>query len=135
MTRKDKKIADSGWGIKPDDQPANNDEAPTETPTEYHYEPGDENAVREITRAQRRAFNTANRALVQPGKTTIFDINGDAFVVHGLSFGNETLIELLKVIGAGFDPHQLRALGPEYDGTREYDLTRVWAWGAERDTG
>ena len=128
---RDKLIADTGWGIKPDDQPANAGQT-SDDQRRYHYDPKEPDAVRRILLQMRRGFNTPNRVLVERGRTTIFDLNGDGFVIHGLSFGDEKLIELLRTVGAGFDPRQLRALGPDYDGVREYTLTRAWAWGAER---
>ena len=63
---------------------------------------------------------------------SIVDINKDRFVVEGLGFGDENLIELLRALGAAFDPQKLRQLGPDFTGLREYSLSRTWAWGAER---
>ena len=74
-------IADSGWGVKPDDQPSNASEATHRASPVYHYDPGDAGAVRRILLAQRRGFNTANRVRVERGRTTIIDINRDEFVV------------------------------------------------------
>jgi len=128
---KDRVIADSGWGIKPDDQPANAAHTPQDR-RKYQYDPDEAEAVRNILQTMRHGFNTPNRILVEAGRTTIYDINGDAFVIEGLFFGDEKLIELLKTVGAGFDPLQLAKLGKDYDGVREYTLTRAWAWGAER---
>ncbi len=128
---KDKVISDSGWGIKPDDQPANAGATGAEG-RQYHYDPQEEDAVRKILRQMRLGFNTPDRILVEPGKTTIYDLNGDGFEVHGLSFSSKHLVELLQNVGAGFDPQQLRGLPKDYDGVREYTATRSWAWGAER---
>ena len=128
---RDKVIPDTGWGVKPDDQPANAAQTPDDQ-RQYPYRPEEPDAVRNILRQMRKGFNAPNRVLVEAGRTTIFDLNGDAFVVNGLTFGDERLIELLKSVGAGFDPQQLRKLKPGFDGVREYVLTRAWAWGAER---
>lgn len=129
---KDKVIADTGWGIKPDDQPANAKDAGEYACNEYVYDASDPQAIRHILAAQRRGFNTANRVVVEPGRTVIYDINKDPFVVRGLTYGDDNLIELLKNLGAAFDPQQLRAVPADDQDTREYDLSRVWAWGAER---
>lgn len=128
---KDKRFADSGWGIKPDDQPANTREA-GDVDRAFRYDPAMDQPIKTILRAQRQRFNTANRVVVEPGRTTIYDLNKDAFVVEGLSYGDENLIELLKAIGAAFNPQAVRDLPADYDGTREYPLSKVWAWGAER---
>jgi len=128
----DKVIANTGWGIKPDDQPANASEANHDVPKDYHYRPDEPDVIRKILQQQRKGFNTANQVVVQPGSTTIIDINGDRFVIHKLSFGNEHLCELLKALGASFSPVQLGELPADFDGVREYSLTRTWAWGAER---
>jgi len=128
---RDRVIADSGWGVKPDDQPANAEEtAPQDR--RYRYNTADPDAVRKILRHMRKGFNTPNRVLIEHGRTTIFDLNGDAYVVDGLSFGDDNLVELLKAVGAAFRPQQFRELPADFDGIREYRLTRTWAWGAER---
>jgi hypothetical protein len=129
---KDKKIADSGWGIKPDDQPANAKQNSAAGVRVYRYDPAEPNVVRNVLRAQRRSFNTANRVRIEPGRTIILDINKDEFIVEGLSYGDENLIELLKHLGAAFSPPDLARLTPQEKITRQYDLSRVWAWGAER---
>ena len=128
---RDKLIADTGWGIKPDDQPANASQT-SDDKRQYHYDPKEPETVRRILLQMRKGFNTPNRVLNERGRTTIYDLNNDGLVIHGLSFGDEMLIELLRALGAGFDPQQLRILGPDHDGVREYTLTRTWAWGAER---
>ena len=56
--------------------------------------------VKKILHAQRRSFNTANRARIEPGRTIIYDINKDGFVIEGLSYGDPNLIELLQGLGA-----------------------------------
>jgi len=131
---RDKVIADTGWGIKPDDQPSNRSEA-SQPADEVKYDPAQPDVIRTLLRMQRRGFNTANRVRVEPGKTTIIDINGDPFVVHGLSWGDPNLVDLLMDLGAAFSPQQVRELPPDYAGAREYSLGRVWAWGAERSGG
>jgi hypothetical protein len=129
---RDKKIVDSGWGIKPDDQPANAAEADARAAKSYRYDPNEPDVVRKMLLAQRRGFNTANRVRVERGRTIIFDINGDGFVIEGLSFGDENLIAALQALGAGFNPAELRTLRADEPVAREYAMTRAWAWGAER---
>ena len=130
--KRDRVIADSGWGIKPDDQPANASEAGQAACRVYRYDPKEPDVVRKILVAQRRGFNMANRVRIEPGKTIILDINKDEFVVEGLSYGDENLILVLENLGAAFSPQELRRLSPGESTTREFGLGRVWAWGAER---
>ena len=125
-------IADTGWGIKPDDQPANANERGPDTPRLWHYNPSQPDVVRQILRAQRRAFNAANRVRVEPGRTIIFDINKDGFLIEGLGWGDENLIVLLQTLGAAFNPQELRRLSRDEPASREFPLSRAWAWGAER---
>ena len=132
---RDRKIADTGWGIKPDDQPSNTAEVGEDASRSYRYVVSDPEVVKKILLAQRRTFNTANRVRIEPGRVLIFDINKDAFVVEGLSFGDEKLIELLERLGAAFDPQTLRQIPAGHMTTREFDLSRAWAWGAERSGG
>lgn len=129
---RDRLIADTGWGIKPDDQPANAGEAGAGSRLIWRYDPSEPHVVRRILLAQRRGFNTANRVRVERGRTTIIDINGDGFVLEGLGFGDEHLIALLQQLGAAFDPQSLKRLGPQESTPREFMLSRAWAWGAER---
>ena len=69
---------------------------------------------------------------IEAGRTIIYDINKDGFVVEGLSYGDEKLIELLETLGAAFNPQEIRKLGRDEKTAREYPLSRAWAWGAER---
>src|SRR5262249_3458661 len=128
----DRKIADSGWGIKPDDQPANSAQANAAGVRVYRYDPSEPQVVRKILQAQRKSFNTANQVRIEPGRTVVLDINKDEFIVEGLSDGDETLIELLKHLGAASSPPALANLTRDEKAIREYALSRAWAWGAER---
>ena len=132
---RDRVIADTGWGIKPDDQPSNTTEAGDRACPTYRYDPAEPDVIRRILLAQRRGFNTANRVRIERGRTSILDINGDSFVVEGLGYGDENLIPLLESLGTAFNPKELRRLGREESTTREYPLSRAWAWGAERSGG
>jgi hypothetical protein len=132
MSERDRKISDSGWGIKPDDQPANAAQPGAAGVRVYRYDPSEPLVVRKILQTQRKSFNTANSVRIEPGRTVILDINKDEFVVEGLSYGDYNLIELLKHLGASFSPPELSKLTRDERGTREYALSRVWAWGAER---
>ena len=129
---RDRVIADSGWGIKPDDQPSNAAERGTDACRIYRYDPSEPDVVRRILRAQRQGFNTANRVRVEPGRTIIFDINKDGFVVEGLSYGDPNLVPLLEFLGAAFNAPELRRVTREEQTPREFALSRAWAWGAER---
>ena len=132
---RDRVIADTGWGIKPDDQPSNATEAGDRACPTYRYDPAEPDVIRKILLAQRRGFNTANRARIEPGRTSILDINGDPFVIEGLTYGDPNLVTLLQSLGAAFNPQELKRLGREETATREYPLSRAWAWGAERSGG
>jgi hypothetical protein len=135
MSERDKKIVDTGWGIKPDDQPSNRREVAHHAPAAYRYDPSEPDVIRKVLRAQRRGFNTANRVRIEPGRLIIYDINKDPFIVEGLSYGDENLIAILKDLGAAFDPVALAALGRDETTPREFALSRAWAWGAERSGG
>src|SRR5437016_263563 len=136
---RDRKIVDTGWGIKPDDQPSNTSEAGDAVQRSYRYDPAEPDVIRRILLAQRRGFNTANRVRIEPGgkggRTIIFDINKDPFIVEGLSYGDANLITLLERLGAAFDPQAMRQFTAAEQTAREFDLSRCWAWGAERSGG
>ena len=129
---RDRRIADTGWGIKPDDQPANAQQAPADAVRVWRYDPSEPDVVRRILRAQRRGFNIANRVRVESGRTVIIDINKDEFVIQGLGYGDPVLLELLENLGAAFNPQELSKLAADEPTPRTYDLSRAWAWGAER---
>ena len=128
---KDRKLAETGWGIKPDSQPANRDEV-DDPPNRFQYRPDGPGGIDEIVRVQQRNFNKARRIIVEPGRTRIIDINKHEFIVEGVSFGQEALIELLERFGAAFSPPRLRTLGPDFTGSREFECTSRHAWGADR---
>jgi hypothetical protein len=129
---RDRVFADSGWGIKPDDQPANASEARADDARKvYHYRPDEPDVVRKVLRAQRKGFNTANRVRVEAGRTVIIDINKDEFVVEGLGWGDANLLPLLAALGAACNPQEIKQMTATSP-PREFDLSRVWAWGAER---
>ena len=129
---RDRVFADSGWGIKPDDQPANAGEAPEEAAIRlYRYRSDEPDAVRQILKAQRRGFNTANRVRVEAERTVIIDINKDEFTIEGLGFGDGNLLPLLGALGASCDPQEVQRMDRKSP-PREFSLSRVWAWGAER---
>lgn len=136
---RDRVIADTGWGVKPDDQPANARDAGEEAGRVLHYAredyESDRDAVRLILKAQRRASNIPSRITVTADEVVIYDINGDAFHVRGLGYGDEVLISLLHNAGAAFDPRQLRKVKKSDPDTREYEVHRAWAWGEERPAG
>jgi hypothetical protein len=132
---RDRVLADTGWGIKPDDQPANAADAGADASRAYPYDATEPDVVRRILRAQRKGFNTANAVRIERVATIIIDINGDEFVVHGLTFGDENLIDLLERLGAAFSPPELRKLRADTDTPRTFALSRAWAWGAERSGG
>ena len=132
---RDRVLADTGWGIKPDDQPANAADAGADATNAYRYDPTEPDVVRRILLAQRKGFNTANAVRVERDATVIIDINGDEFRVQGLTFGDERLVDLLERLGAAFSPPELRKLRAETDTPREFALSRAWAWGAERSGG
>jgi hypothetical protein len=136
-SKRDRVLADTGWGIKPDDQPANAAEAGADATNVYRYDTArnEPDVVRRILLAQRKGFNTANGVRVERDATIIIDINGDGFRVHGLTFGDENLVDLLQRLGAAFSPPELRKLLAETDTPREFALSRAWAWGAERSGG
>jgi hypothetical protein len=135
MSDRDRKIADTGWGIKPDDQPANAAEAGKNALPVYRYDPAEPDVIRNVLRAQRRGFNTANRVRIEPRRTIIIDINKDEFVVEGLGYGDPNLNELLMHLGAAFNPQELAKLTADEKNSREFALSRAWAWGAERSGG
>ncbi len=132
---KDKKIADTNWGLKPDDQPANAKEVAPHLTQAYRYDPNEPDVVRKILLAQRRGFNTANRVRVEAGRTIVLDINKDEFVIEGLSYGDPKLIELLDLLGAAFNRPEFAKLPKDEQTPREFALSRAWAWGAERAGG
>jgi hypothetical protein len=131
MHEKDRKIVDSGWGIKPDDQPANANEAGDSAIRVYRYRADEPDAIRRVLQAQRRGFNTANRVRVEADRTIIIDINKDEFTIEGLGFGDANLLPMLAALGAACDPKEVQRLD-KTSRPREFSLSRAWAWGAER---
>ncbi len=129
---RDKVLASTGWGVKPDDQPANAEEVADNAKAPMRYDRDEPDILAKILQRQRRGFNKANRVRVGPDEVVIYDINGDSFTVTGLGYGDPKLIELLIHLGASFDPRRLGEIPADDPKVREYELSRSWAWGAER---
>lgn len=127
---RDKVLADTGWGLTPADQATQKHDANGD-PT-IVYNPAAPDAVGDVMRGQRRVILHANRVRVEPGRTVIIDINGDVCVVEGLSYGDPNLVVVLNNLGAAFDPRFVGSIPADDTKTREYELSRAWAWGDDR---
>ena len=75
----------------------------------------------------------ALRKLVVNGeKTIVWDVNKDGMEFPGLTYGSESLEELLRELGVVFNKQTLHNPKATPSGTKEFDLSAKWTWGHDR---
>ena len=72
------------------------------------------------------------RLIVSRDKTVVRDVNGDGLEFPGLTYGSETLEELLRELGVIFTPKTLHNPNATPDGVKEFRLSARWTWAHER---
>ena len=60
------------------------------------------------------------------------DVNGDGVEFPGLTYGSQTLEELLRELGVIFTPQTLHDPQSTPSGVKEFRLSARWTWGHDR---
>ena len=96
------------------------------------FEGSDPTEALKLIRQNREAFRIFRRVVLEPGRTTVLDINGDALTIEGVGWETEGIARLLNGMGASFDPARLSE--PPLSGdSKEYEIVRGDPWGQDRD--
>ena len=72
------------------------------------------------------------RIVVNREKTIVWDVNKNAMEFPGLTYGCESLEELLRELGVVFNKQTLHNPKATPSGTKEFDLSAKWTWGHDR---
>ncbi len=96
------------------------------------FEGSDPTDALKFIRQNRAGFRVFRRVVLEPGRTAVVDINGDALTIEGVGWKTEGIARLLHGMGASFDPSRVNE--PPLSGdSKEYEIVRGDPWGQDRD--
>ena len=72
------------------------------------------------------------KLVVTREKTSVSDVNGDGIDFPGLTYGSQTLEELLREVGVVFTPATLHNPNATPSGVKTFRLSARWTWGHDR---
>ena len=72
------------------------------------------------------------KIVVDSEKTIVWDVNKNAMEFPGLTYGCESLEELLRELGVVFNKQTLHNPKATPSGTKEFDISAKWTWGHDR---
>ena len=72
------------------------------------------------------------KLIINAQKTVILDVNKDGMEFPGLTYGSETLEELLRELGIVFNKQTLHNPKATPSGIKEFDISAKWTWGHDR---
>jgi len=72
------------------------------------------------------------KLVVNREKTVVCDVNKDGIEFPGLTYGCESLDELLRELGIVFNPKTLHNPQATPTGVKEFDISAKWTWGHDR---
>ena len=72
------------------------------------------------------------KLVVDREKTVVWDVNKDGIEFPGLTYGCESLDELLRELGIVFNPKTLHNPQATPTGVKEFDISAKWTWGHDR---
>lgn len=79
-----------------------------------------------------RVLGTLKRVTVDPEGTVITNLNGDQCSIPGLTYGDPTLVTVLKAVGASFNPATVHNEPPNAERRKEYEITARYPWARDR---
>ena len=72
------------------------------------------------------------KVVVNAERTVVLDVNKDGMVFPGLTYGCQSLDELLRELGIVFNPQTLHNPKATPSGVKEFDISAKWTWGHDR---
>ena len=72
------------------------------------------------------------KLIINSEKTVILDVNKDGMEFPGLTYGSESLEELLRELGIVFNKQTLHNPKATPSGIKEFDISAKWTWGHDR---
>ena len=72
------------------------------------------------------------KLIIDPTKTVVLDVNKDGMEFPGLTYGSQSLEELLRELGIVFNKQTLHNPKATASGVKEFDISAKWTWGHDR---
>jgi hypothetical protein len=72
------------------------------------------------------------KLIINSEKTVVLDVNKDGMEFPGLTYGSESLEELLRELGIVFNRQTLHNPKATPSGIKEFDISAKWTWGHDR---
>lgn len=79
-----------------------------------------------------RELGTLKRVTVDPQGTVVTTLNGQECGIDGLSYGDATLVAVLRRVGASFNPATVHDLPPNAERRKEFEITARYPWARDR---
>jgi hypothetical protein len=78
------------------------------------------------------AMKALRRVVIDSAKTVIWDVNKNGMEFPGLTYGCNSLEELLRELGVVFNKQTLHNPKATPSGVKEFDISAKWTWGHDR---
>jgi hypothetical protein len=72
------------------------------------------------------------KIIINTEKTVILDVNKEGMEFPGLTYGSESLEQLLRELGIVFNKQTLHNRKATPSGVKEFDISAKWTWGHDR---
>ena len=92
----------------------------------------DSHALIQFFRREAANLRILRKLIVSREKTVVLDVNKDGIEFPGLTYGSETLEELLRELGVVFTPQSLHDSNATPGGVKEFRLSARWTWVHDR---
>jgi hypothetical protein len=92
----------------------------------------DSHELIQFFRREAAKLRNLRKLVVSREKTVVRDINGDGIEFPGLTYGSESLEELLRELGVIFTPQTLHDPNATPGGVKEFTLSARHPWGHDR---
>lgn len=96
------------------------------------FNPGSSQAMMQFFKDNLVKLRELRKLVVSPAGTEIRDINGNAIVFEGLTYGDPALEDLLKVNYVFFERETLHNPEATQGGIKEFSLGARYPWGHDR---
>ena len=86
----------------------------------------------EIFKTAQDCISTLSKAFVEETRTAIVDVNGKRLIFEGLGYAHPEIGQLLKAVGAPFNPQYVHKPPPAGMTAKEYRLSVRYPWAQDR---